>query len=269
MISVFSFGGGVQSTAVAVLAARGELRVDAFVFANVGEDSENPDTLRYISDVMRPYIQQHALTFVEVRRPGPTLRQVVADPARRSVVIPAYRFTDRRSVQRRNCTQDWKIAPVSRWLAAQCADQHVRVGMGISTDEFHRVRDRHWHDTDGRRKLGFWRQRWYPLIELNLSRQDCIAIIEREGLPVPPKSSCYFCPFMRRAEWVSLRAEKPDLFEKAVEIEESLNNKRLGGIFRLHPTPTWQPLGEWVSANTTISLFDDEDKPCDVGVCFT
>lgn len=32
----------------------------------------------------------------------------------------------------------------------------------------------------------------YPLRELGWTRADCIARIERAGLPVPPKSSCFF-----------------------------------------------------------------------------
>lgn len=272
-VRVFSFGGGVQSTAVAVLAARGEISIDCFIFANVGEDSENPETLRYIREVTRPYLLKHNLNFIEVQKRGQTLRETVMNPERRSVVIPAFRRTERAtSIQRRNCTQDWKIEPVTRWIAKHYSGQHVQVGMGISVDEFNRVRDRHWHDTDGKRKLGFWRQRWYPLIELTLSRQDCVAIIEKEGLPIPPKSSCYFCPFMRRAEWSAMRAERPELFDKAAELENAMNNKGLEGVFRLHRTPAWLPLQEWVSSDVTLPLLSDteeSDKPCDTGVCFT
>jgi 3'-phosphoadenosine 5'-phosphosulfate sulfotransferase (PAPS reductase)/FAD synthetase len=48
MIRVFSYGGGVQSTAALVLAAQGVIDYHTFLFANVGEDSENPDTLAYV-----------------------------------------------------------------------------------------------------------------------------------------------------------------------------------------------------------------------------
>src|SRR5947209_1941983 len=50
MLKVFSFGGGVQSTAALVLAARGEIDYQTFLFANVGGDSENPETLRYVRE---------------------------------------------------------------------------------------------------------------------------------------------------------------------------------------------------------------------------
>ena len=46
---VISYGGGVQSPALLVMAARGELgKVDAALFCNVGDDSEHPETLEYV-----------------------------------------------------------------------------------------------------------------------------------------------------------------------------------------------------------------------------
>lgn len=54
-LSVISYGGGVQSTAMMVLAAQGELAVDAMLFANVGNDSERKATLNYVRDVAIPF----------------------------------------------------------------------------------------------------------------------------------------------------------------------------------------------------------------------
>jgi hypothetical protein len=56
-VRIFSYGGGVQSNAVLVLQATGQLPepYDYFVFANVGNDSENPDTLHYLEAVAKPY----------------------------------------------------------------------------------------------------------------------------------------------------------------------------------------------------------------------
>lgn len=50
-LRVFSFGGGVQSTAALVLQAQGKIDFDMFVHANVGDDSEHPDTVAYMRDV--------------------------------------------------------------------------------------------------------------------------------------------------------------------------------------------------------------------------
>ena len=54
-LTVISYGGGVQSTALVVLAATGRLgKVDAALFSNVGDDSEEPATLRYVRMVSDP-----------------------------------------------------------------------------------------------------------------------------------------------------------------------------------------------------------------------
>ena len=65
---LFSFGGGVQSTAVLVLASQGRVQYDAFVFANVGEDSEHPDTIAYLHQVAMPFAQRHNIELLELRR---------------------------------------------------------------------------------------------------------------------------------------------------------------------------------------------------------
>ena len=41
---------------------------------------------------------------------------------------------------------------------------------------------------------------WYPLPEWGWDRERCIAEIRAEGLPVPPKSSCFFCAAMHSEE---------------------------------------------------------------------
>lgn len=65
---IFSYGGGVQSTAVLVLVAEGVLKYDALVFANVGDDSESPDTLEYLREVAWPYAERHGIRLEEVSR---------------------------------------------------------------------------------------------------------------------------------------------------------------------------------------------------------
>jgi hypothetical protein len=68
MKRAFSFGGGRQSTAALVLAAQGKIDVDLFVFANVGADSENPDTLDYLERWSKPYAAAHGIELIEVQR---------------------------------------------------------------------------------------------------------------------------------------------------------------------------------------------------------
>src|SRR5437763_13521334 len=95
VLKAFSFGGGVQSTAALVLASQGKLDYRTFLFCNVGEDSENPDTLTYVHEVAMPFAAHHSLELVElckVRRDGrvDTIYQTITRPQSRSIGIPVH-----------------------------------------------------------------------------------------------------------------------------------------------------------------------------------
>ena len=222
MLNVFSYGGGVQSTAALVLAAQGRIAYSTFLFCNVGQDSENPDTLRYVRDVARPYAQNHGLTLLELqkrRRTGEvdTIYGRLTRPGSSSIGIPIRLANG--APGNRTCTADFKILVVARWTKRQGAtpENPATIGLGISLDEFQRMR----------KDSGIAHERLaYPLIDLRLDRSACVEIIRQAGLPVPPKSSCWFCPFHSVQVWQTMRHQQPALFAKAVELEHLLNEKR-------------------------------------------
>lgn len=260
-MKTFSFGGGVQSMGAMVLQSQGVLNYDYFLFSNVGEDSENPDTLTYLEQIAKPFAAKHSIELIElhktfVRGIRKGQRETVYGRAmgeNRSQVIPVYLSSG--APGNRSCTKDFKILVIAKWLKAHgaTAENPAITGLGISMDEYQRMR------TDS----GIPHQHLeYPLIDLGLSRRDCVKIIENAGLPVPPKSSCWFCPFKRHAEWVEMRRLHPELFDKAVELEKRINDKALDrDPVRLHPS--LNPLENAVGLQ--YSLFQDE--PCDSGYC--
>jgi hypothetical protein len=60
---------------------------------------------------------------------------------------------------------------------------------------------------------------WYPLFEQGLDRGACVALIQSEGLPVPPKSACFFCPSSTKSEVLALAERHPELMARALEME--------------------------------------------------
>ena len=264
-LRVFSYGGGVQSTAVLVLQAQNRLPApyDVFMFANVGEDSENPLTLRYVEDVARPYAAARGIEFVEVhkevRGEKRTLLEVLTHQEKR-IPIPVRLASG--APGRRICTEEFKIDVIDAHIRSRGYRQAV-VGLGISIDEFARARDLQWYEQSGLRK-----RREYPLIDLRLSRADCQSIIAEAGLPVPPKSSCWFCPYHRPSYWIELRRTNPELFERAAQLEEMLNERRARSgkdeVF-LHQSLRFlrQAVGE------QLAMFDEEDfdSTCETGYC--
>ena len=76
--------------------------------------------------------------------------------------------------------------------------------------------------------------KWYPLMEWGWDREACIRAIEAVGLPQPGKSSCFFCPSMRAEEIIDLREHYPDLFRRALALEDNAraNLKTVQGLGR-------------------------------------
>jgi hypothetical protein len=260
-LRVFSFGGGVQSTAALVLAAQGRIHYRRFVFAHVGDDSENPETLRYLEEHALPFAAASGLDLHILRegRAGRTLLEHTMG-ALRSVDIPMRPANGRPG--NRACTGDFKIKPIARWLKREGASaaNPATVGIGISVDEFHRAR----------KDSGIaWERLEYPLITLRLDREACRQVIARAGLPIPAKSSCWFCPFKRPAEWRALRKTRPDLFAKAAELEQELSGRsvRIGRV-PVFLTRFAKPLEEAIAESGQLELFADDDQTCDSGYCW-
>jgi len=59
----------------------------------------------------------------------------------------------------------------------------------------------------------------YPLREYGFTRKRCGEIIRAAGLPIPPKSACFFCPAMRQIEIQRLAIVDPDMYKLAIELE--------------------------------------------------
>lgn len=262
-LRTFSYGGGVQSTAALVLVAQGKIDFPVFLFSNVGDDSELPATLEYVRGVSVPFAAAHGIELIELRKSPKgqerTLYGVLTREGSRSINIPM-RMSNTGAPGTRSCTSDFKIRRIAAWLKVNGASEAYPAitGLGISLDEYQRAR------TDS----GIaWQTLEYPLIDLRLTRQDCINIIDRAGLPIPPKSSCWFCPFHSLTEWRRLKEHEPELFQKSADLERLINARRAG----LGRDPMWLtrmlvPLDQAVQGTQHEFDFDDA---CESGYCMT
>ena len=266
-IRSFSFGGGVQSMSALVLAAEHHIDFPLFVFSNVGDDSERAATLRYVEEYAKPYAAEHGIELVEVqriRRDGTveTLHGRLTRPGSRSLPIPVRMSNGAPGT--RSCTADFKIKVVGKEMKRRGAskDNPATIGIGISVDEIHRANNR---ITEPHERIV------YPLLDLGLRRIDCMRIIREAGLPVPPKSSCYFCPFHRPETWHDMRRDEPDEFEKACQLEDLLNKRRDElGKDHVYLTRFNNPLRQAIPDGVDLlPIFDEADGLCDSGWCMT
>jgi len=267
-LRLVSYGGGVQSTALLVLAAQGRIDFPLFLLANVGDDSEHPDTLRYLHEIAMPYAETHGIELVELHRIGQrgpnkgkrlTLYSELITPSR-NIPIPV-RMGTNGAPGTRQCTGNYKIAVVARECRRRGAtrDDPAIVALGISVDEIERAKP-------GVDPLRPTQHRVYPLLDLGLSRHDCARLIAAAGLPVPPKSACWFCPFHDKEAWRKLKRDTPDLFDRACHLEQTLNARRDElGKDHVYLTRHGRALAETVDDQLVLDGLDG----CDSGWCMT
>jgi len=110
----------------------------------------------------------------------------------------------------KSCSLKWKAAPqhsyVKSWMPArETWSRGERVLKAIGYDAGPADMRRRNHAGNENDPLYEY---WYPLIEWGWDRDRCKAEIAREDLPVPLKSSCFFCPAMKPAEVRELPADK-------------------------------------------------------------
>lgn len=260
-IRVFSFGGGVQSTAALVLAAQGKIDYKTFVFANTGDDSENPETIEYVHNISMPYAKEHGLEIVEIQKQrrsgGPDTILNTLMRRERSIDIPVWLASG--APGNRQCTLMFKRKEVARYTKSLGATPQnpAMVGIGFSVDEWRRVR----YDSGIE-----WEGRDYPIVDLGMTREECQQLVIDAGLPRVPKSSCWFCPYHSTEQWKELKENQAPLWEKALDLEDMLNDRRETiGKDRIFLSNKRIPLRD---------LFADTDTPedegaCDIGFCMT
>jgi Phosphoadenosine phosphosulfate reductase family len=119
------------------------------------------------------------------------------------------------SPQMRWCTKNMKIKPLEAWIGEDPAISYV----GIRADENNR---KGYISTKPNITARF------PFVEDGVDHDGVLRILEQAGVGLPSyyqwrtRSGCYFCFYQRKAEWVGLAQQHPDLFERAVAIEQKV-----------------------------------------------
>ena len=119
------------------------------------------------------------------------------------------------SPQMRWCTKNMKIKPIEAWIGDVPAVSYV----AIRADESNRK---------GYISTKSNIQSRFPFIEDGVDREGVMRILEDAGIGLPKyyewrtRSGCYFCFYQRKAEWIGLAERHPELFERAVAIEQKV-----------------------------------------------
>lgn len=230
---ILSLGAGVQSTTLALMAANDHLPgfddhipgLDAAIFADTGWE---PPAVYEQVDRLATELGRRGIPVYRVSRGN--LRTDTADPTKRFVSVPWFiRNPDgTEGMGRRQCTSEYKLAPINRKvreLLGAAAPDFKRVPrgrvaeqwIGFSTDEIGRCNDK---------TANLYTYQRYPLIELGMSRKDCVRWLEAQGWGHTVKSACIGCPLHGNAMWRDLRDNHPRQWEDAVVFDAEI---RKGG----------------------------------------
>lgn len=222
--AAFSFGGGVQSTALLLLIkhepqrlldAVGHLPAKAY-FADTGAEPEeiyrHLEQMKLLSPIPLEVVSNGSLLAAETRHSKRT--------------FPPYyvRLQGKIGVLLRKCTPEFKVKPLERAMRGdiglapgrRSTSRSVALWLGISIDEAHRM-------GDNETKLF---QNIYPLVEIGWDRTRCFNYCQEHGI-TPTKSRCFFCPYV--GDWLSIKRNQPREFAKAVEFDKQIRNVVKGG----------------------------------------
>lgn len=220
-LRILSLGAGVQSSTMALMYMQHELKPmpDCAIFADTQQEPAAVyDWLRWLEQ--RLPFPVHHVTKGDLWASATRLKRT-RDGERTylATAIPAYTQEGLTfGKAQRHCTRDYKIKPINTKVRQLIGRKRVtrkrgvlaHMLIGISTDEHLRMKPNH----------HFWIESQWPLIEAGMSRADCLAWMDRNGYPPPPRSACTFCPYRSDEQWLALTpAEFDDACLKEIDLQ--------------------------------------------------
>ena len=227
--NVLNLGAGVQSSALALMAAKGEITPmpDFAIFADTQAEPQSVyDWLDWL-EVQLPFpvyrVTKGSLTDDSLTPAVATSRAKNYEQGQEYMkrIIPVFGLMPNGSKSAaigRSCTADYKIRVMEKKIKELCGigrgekELKVTQWIGISWDEIQRMKES---------RLP-WTQLRHPLIEKRIHRRDCLKWMSENGFPEPPRSACVYCPFHNNEEWRRLRDEEPHEFKKAIDFDKKL-----------------------------------------------
>ena len=219
---VWSCGGGVDSTAIALFICKGIIpKPDYAVMFDSGYERQS--TWDFVKNELLPRLKEVGVN-LEIIKSVDYGADTNLINKQGYINIPAYRKI-KDSIQKLHtrCFGPWKAKVSLRWLRSKGIKYSQSI-IGISNSESKRMKV----------SSVAWNELSYPLVELGITREKCLYLLGQAGWPMPNRTSCFMCPNQTNAEWLWLKNNEPNEFERAIRVEKQLQ-KHDSNIF-LHRT---------------------------------
>jgi hypothetical protein len=239
---IVSYGAGTNSTAMLIGLHRRGVVPDHILFADTGGEKEG--TYHYIK-YFNAWLKSNGMPEIETVKYQTkhgvelTLEQDILN----NNTLPAIAFGWK------TCSQKFKILPQEKFIKERYQNENIVHLIGFDISEHRRVKPNPLENHTNS----------FPLIEWGWNRARCVEEILSASLCLPGKSSCFFCPSMKKNEVLSLSEEE----KRRVKIIEANATKvsELKGLGRQY---SWTDLIN--AAEHQRPLFDDTDlyqTPCE------
>lgn len=255
-VVIWSYGAGVDGTAALIECVRRNIQPPhAIVFADTG--GEKPETYAYL-DIFDRWLVDHG--YPAVTRLFPVNRAqerlTLEGECLRVGKMPSLAYGYK------TCSQRFKVDPQIKWAnrdpvcrAEVKAGRKFVKAIGYNFDEGDRA------------KLYADKKsvNWYPLIAWQISRAMAVAIILDAGLPLPPKSACFFCPASTTTQILALAQRNPDLMHRALTIEDraAASMKTVKGLGRRF---NWRAFLDGKGVTIDSAIYDQRPCECHSGL---
>jgi hypothetical protein len=212
-VQVWSCGGGTQSGAIALLIGQKKLPTPDMAFMS-DTGREKASTWPFVDGFIRPQLAKVGVELQVIK--ASDFGNISLFSTAGGILMPGF-TTQSGKIGKLPpfCSSKWKIDIGERFLRS-LGIKTATNWIGISVDEMRRVRKQHRP----------WLALWYPLIfGVPVRRVQCISMIRAAGwLGDIPHSACWMCPNLQDEEWIDMRDNWPDDFERACTLDEELRS---------------------------------------------
>lgn len=247
-LHIQSNGGGVQSMAMYMMSSKGILpRFDYSIFIDLG--TEKPGTYAAIEFMKNEALKKNGIPLIVIKEKNllsDTL-DAITKKEKRFVSIPFFSTGPENKIGmlRRQCTGEYKIRQVNaaiKQLYGLSGNQRFPetfIYIGISLDEAIRMSSPEpvkftnvfpFLLLQSGYKKGNISFRDPKMLSTRLSRNQLIKWLSDNNIPLPPKSSCIFCPYTSNKDWLSMKKEDPRSFEIACSFDDQIRKGKPGKV---------------------------------------
>ena len=274
-----SLGAGTQSTVLALLLSKsdsdllklGYPKPDVAIFADTGWE---PDYVYRHLDWLEKQLQ-YPLIRVSDGNLKTNMRQGKTVSGHNFIDVPLFTVNGdgKKGMLRRQCTHHYKVRPIYRQIRKLAGgkrgrpfpqNKYVEMWLGMSLDEVSRMKP----------SREPWVQHRWPLVDLGMSRDDCINWFQSEyPNRYLPRSACVICPYRSDEHWIELKHQEPESYQEAVNFDRWLRKNTTNPVRRLlHGRPylhsARRPLDRTIDEREKngVDRIDNFNNECE-GIC--